>query len=316
MDALSNLRLPTFAEAVGGDLYLWLEREKMFEQFMDRGFGEAQIDPRYLEAHAPRIYAGLSSIAKSANRSRYEVRQPRLDECEEDMESGLMHRDDDECKDQIHYFRGYREVLRAQGVPQDELATLAEFFRSSDELDRSAHEVYCALGARFDRHNESLAHANRYEGSLAMRFADGKHLLRMLDYLKRGAVAVSERPDAKVHVDRSGATLHFESTHPGLVVWDRNGKPHRMQETKRNTVLLFPSRKMAHVVHWLGTPGAAHGVLDPARNSRADENRKALVAFPHCTLTPAEVASLKERLRRYKPDPAAYPFPEDMRPAA
>lgn len=317
MDAMTSTRLPTFADAVGGSIHRWLGHERVFDQFMELGFAEASIDPRYLESHAPRIYHGLSQIARSAHRDRYEVSHPRLDEFGEDMESGLMRRDDDECKDQIHYFHGYLEVLRAQGVPDEELEQLGEFFASSDELDRAGQDVFSALGVYFDRHNESLPLCKRYRGSLAMRFSDGKHLLRMLDYLKRGSSAPpAGRPDAKVHVDRSGATLHFESTHPGLVVWDKAGRPHRMNETRRDTVLLFPSRKMAHVVRWLGTNGIAHGVLDPSRDQRQDENRKALVAFPHCTLSKAETASLAENLTRYKPNPADYPFPEDARPVA
>ncbi len=305
MDGSFRTLLPNFAQAIGGkNIYDWLKSGKAFEQIMEQGYAELALNPAFLNAHAPNVYRGMEYIINSSLRDRYKIALERNDEFGEDVESGLMYREDDESKFQLHWFLGMETILRRQGAPVE---PLMEMFTSTQELDTAAFHIACNLALLFDEFNERAT--RKYEGCLAMRYASGLRLTRILDYQPH--IHRAAAPDAKAHIDRCGFTSpHWESTHPGLVLFDRNGKAIRANETDRGTVLIFPDRKMGIIGRnsWFDYAGTVHGVRDEERSTRSGDNRRAIVSFVHPTLTREDVRYYTANKKRFDPDPALYPI--------
>ncbi len=281
METIIGTQLPSFQRAIGtSNIFWWLEHYKVFDQLTETGFAEVPIDSMYLDVHAPRIYEGFGRIVTSPYRNLFQIPMQRNDELLENMENGLLQRNDDEDKWILHYFATIEEVLRWHGAPVQDFM---ECFDSTSELDYASFRIWAAVGALFDRY---APNAMGSSSSMAMRFADGKRVSRLIDYLLHESRA--EAPDAKVHTDRGGGTTHWESTHPGLVLWDKQGKSVRRDETNRGSVLLFLGRKFATITGGKYGPGVFHGVRDTDRNTRR-ENRRAIISFNHPTLTLKEV---------------------------
>lgn len=290
MDTIIGTQLPSFQRAIGtSNIFWWLERYKAFEQLTDNGFAEMPIDPVYLDLHAPRIYEGLRRIVTSPYRDSFQIPLKRIDELPEDMENGLLHRSDDEYKWVFHYFATIEEVLRWQNAP---VGDFMECLDSASELDFASFRIWAAVGALFDKYAPGAMVSG---GSMAMRFADGKRVSRLIDYLLHEHRA--EAPDAKVHTDRGGGTTHWESTHPGLTLWNKQNEAIRRDETNRGSVLLFLARKFATITGGKYGPGVFHGVRDVDRSTRR-EDRRAIISFNHPTLTEQEVTWHNEQKAR------------------
>jgi hypothetical protein len=135
----------------------------------------------------------------------------------------------------------------------------------------------------------------RYPGSLEERIANSKTITRLLRYEQ----AVSTAPDASLHRDRSCFTIHWLSSHPGLILFDRFGQAIRVNETDPRCILVFPGTKFWGVTRGLYGSGTLHGVRDKRCSSppqSANEERFAIVSFVHCALTPPDVAWMDAHL--------------------
>lgn len=291
---------PTLAHAIGMPVSVWLHNSRTIEQLLDMGFAELPIDPGFLGHYAPIIYDGLvgrHGIVNDPQRERFHTSIRRDDELKEDMESGLMRRKDDESKWQFHYHCDIEGWLRGQGAP---VADFRPFWDSCKVLDDAAHMIGIEVGRQFD-----LAMSDK--STLQAEIRNGLRLTRTLDYLPDKPDPTA--PDAKGHYDRGTLTVHWESTEPGLVVCDREGNHHRMNETNRGTVLLFWGRKFGLMYeHLCGIVGTPHGVRDTGRTTRGGTNRRAAVSFVHGTLTPTAAARYNANKAHYKLDTNRYRF--------
>lgn len=293
MDALLDVPMPRFADAIrGATIYDWLKKGRAVEQIIENGFAELKIDPALLEHHAPRIYEGLGRMIIEPESFMH--LPSRNDELPEDMESGLMKRDDDELKWQFHSYVGIESVLRSRKAP---VHNFTEFFQSANELDEAAFYICCALALQFDERNQG-----DYEGSMAKSVIEGKRVLRCLLYLLHQRRKAA--PDAKAHTDRGWGSVHWISSHPGLKMINRHGKVISVRETDPDTVLIFPGRKFGTLASGRWGYGTVHGVRDENRSARRGDFRKAIVSFVHSALNEAQRARHLEYLDKgyFKPN--------------
>jgi hypothetical protein len=153
-----------------------------------------------------------------------------------------------------------------------------------------AQRIALLVARAFDACNTPRhAAAECYPGSLEERIKQSKTITRLLRYEQ----VVGAAPDALLHRDRSCFTIHWLSSHPGLVLFDRFEQSVKVNETDPRRILVFPGTKFWGVTRGLYGFGALHGVRDPRRSresQNANEQRFAIVSFVHCALTPEDVA--------------------------
>lgn len=118
---------------------------------------------------------------------------------------------------------------------------------------------------------------------LANAFKYGWVMTRVLLYEDRPP----EKPDATTHFDSSGMTVHWGTTHPGLVLFDQYGKRHVVAECDLTKAAVFPGKKFPAVYQDPALIRGLHGVRDSRRDSgcASIESRVSLVSFVHPRLT-------------------------------
>ncbi len=169
---------------------------------------------------------------------------------------------------------------------------LHDFFGALMQIEMDAKRIAHSIAACFDHINGYKETMLKYPGKLVESLDRGRCITRVLRYQQRDSG--STVPDAKIHIDRSFLTIHHWSSHPGLRVFDRNSKPHTVNETSADTVAVFPGKKFAALTRGFHGYGTPHGVLDERRGKDTDDttDRFAIVSFVHPRPQPDHAAWL------------------------
>jgi hypothetical protein len=176
------------------------------------------------------------------------------------------------------------------------LSDYQAFFAACARLHQRA-KAYALLTAQaFD----SMPHA--YPGSLEAKVRDARVYTRLLRY----EYSPKSTPDAGFHRDRSAFTVHWYSSHPGLLLLDRYMNTVTGGETDPRRILLFPGLK-----YWIATrghygTGTIHGVRDIRPKQKGDVSvpRFALVSFVHATLTQEDLEFMRANKHALRLDKA------------
>lgn len=246
-----------------------------------RGFVELSIEPDFLLMQMPIIKNGMRELTEGSDAPLFSDYVCSIDEMGWEHNSGLTRRTDDEQKWFFHNYECTRHDLRMRGAPVE---TYANFFNSLGALNARALHIAAMFARMFDDVMPRKAYADSFE----FKVNSGCAVTRVLRYLPRN----SEKADAKVHLDRSGITVHWWSSRAGLVVFGQDLQKHRIHETAHDRICVFPGKKFAGVTNGEYGPGAPHGVIDQER-SHSDEDRFAIVTFVHPALSKAEVRTIK-----------------------
>lgn len=230
------------------------------------GFSELAIHDNVLENVWPLLQAGILRMTKDSDaQARFAPRVAGTDELGWEKDVGLHRRTDRENKWFFHYMPG-------------EFAPLAEdsyrdFLRACHALSKSAQS----------RTVEVAREIERFKGAgLVRAVQDGWVMTRILCYLDREI----EKPDATTHFDRSGFTVHWASTHPGLILFDMQGRRHSVSELRTDHAAVFPGKKFPGFYQDPRLIRGCHGVRDGRRDSvdGSIKPRIAVVSFVHMKL--------------------------------
>ncbi len=192
------------------------------------------------------------------------------------------------------------DTMRRQGAPVDEYLGV---FDACAQFNATARRLALEIATGLDELNEQDAPASRYKRSFRDRIIGGRVVTRLLRYMPQS----KGDPLANLHRDRCAITVHWFSSHPGLVVFGPDKKPIPMRDTDPSEILMFLGEKA-----WIATRGKyGTGVLHGASNLKglapAHENRFVAVTFVHCELDPD--LEWKEANRKVlELDPADYPL--------
>lgn len=177
----------------------------------------------------------------------------------------------------FHCDQQTEQTLRRQGAPVDKYR---ELFQSCQRLNAMASRFALEIATGLDELNEQDDPSRRYDRSFRERIIGGRVVTRLLRYTPQG----KEDPLASLHRDRCAITVHWHSSHPGLVVFGPDKKPVPTHDTDPSQVLIFLGEKA-----WIATrgkygSGVLHGVSNLTGAVPAAENRFVAVTFVHCTL--------------------------------
>jgi len=254
-----------------------------------KGFAEIPIDPNRIDTVIKSIIEGMRRMTDSeADQKRFAASVIGRDEMGWDRGAGLWRRAKDESKFFYHLHGDQPNKDALSGIPEYE-----SFFEGCDLLNTYAHQLVIRVAEMFDMHDRKNGTA--YPSSLAEKFRNGTVVTRVLRYLERSERSV----DAAIHLDRSGMTVHWYSSHPGLAIIDNRGHPQRIRETALDTIALFPGKKFAATTRGVYGPGTLHGVR-AERNDGVRADRFAVVTFVHPRLDPEDVIFLKEKKDAYE----------------
>lgn len=260
------------------------------------GFAEMSIDASFLAQHIPVILSGMRDMTDSQeNRALFPMRIVDTDEIDDDQEAGLVRRkgptsnQGKENKFFFHYHPAYEPEKGGR-------KKFGEFLRSCDAINTQAKQIALAIASAIDK---SHAEAGIVAPNLYNAISQAPTITRILRYLPRKDAGA----DAYIHLDRGVLSPHWFATHQGLILFDRNGAPHRVDETALDKIAMFISKKFAALFADIKDDtlcrskygfGVPHGVLDPRREiGMRTEDRFAVVSFVHAKLTPRAAAWLK-----------------------
>jgi hypothetical protein len=193
----------------------------------------------------------------------------------------------DSNKYRFHFANDLLSALRNEKVL---LRDYKSFLSGCALFNEMAQNIALRVARAFDACN-APSYANRvcYPGSLEERITKSKTITRLLRYEHAAGAA----PDASLHRDRSCFTIHWLSSHPGLILFDRFEQSIRVNETDPRRILIFPGTKFWGATRGLHGSGTLHGVRDPRRSlgsQQVNEQRFAVVSFVHCALSIDDVA--------------------------
>jgi len=269
------------------------------ERFLERGFIELPYDPALLAAHVPTIRDGMRLLADDTYAQRLLAeRTIRHDEVGWKQDAGYVKRTDQEYKEFFHH-----QSLPVTWPDDPHLRLYAEFIDACGAMTRMAKKLVSSFVERLEL-AELIRDSN--ERPLSSHVARSNAVTRVLRYPplppERGA-----HTEAYAHFDRSFMTVHWWASHEGLVVFDREARPHRIAECAWDRVAVFPGKKFYGLTG--GTHGhlGIHGVRD-ARGTGRSEDRFALVTFVHATLTEDAVALIRAKKEAFDAAESACPL--------
>jgi hypothetical protein len=252
------------------------------------GFAEIEAPP-VLDAVWNDIVEGMRRLVGDSKAHGYCLSQVSgVDEVGWDRDIGLYERKDREHKWFFHYEVKAKVALPA-AIPGYEL-----FFKALGQCSEEAVRIATAVAAACDR----VLGANN--APLSEQIARGFVMTRVLLYKPIPALV----QDASDHFDRSGLTIHWCTTNPGLVVYDTDRRRYRVAECETSRVAVFPGKKFPGFYQDANLIRGLHGVAD-ARRDTAEFNehaapRVSLVSFVHPTLTPDMVRWIRGHAHVFK----------------
>lgn len=263
------------------------------ETMLSRGFAETNIDTSILAQHIAPIRDGMRRLTSSDEALQlFPHKVIAIDEMGWDQEVGLIRRTGGVAPKKIEEKFFFHYIPRANWS-EEEMGgrDFREFVESCDAINTAAKKIALALASEIDAiHSDESAERREF----AAQMKDAHCVTRVLRYLERPAEEKSA--DAFTHIDRGAITVHWWSSHPGLVVFDRNGQPHRVAENEWDKIAVFAGKKFGGFFggrYGFGTP---HGVRDPRRATGVrDGDRFAIVSFVHVRLAPEMVEWMHAR---------------------
>lgn len=277
-------------------------------QLLETGYVEFDIDPGILLHNTSPLVQGMQMLTGEPEYEKYLPGHiASIDEVGWKMEAGVFRRNDHDAKGgkENKYFFHFAPHARAPGT--HEFKVFREFLSSCEALNTAAKEIGLLLALEIDSlHQEKgLALPQLHP---ALRYAHT--ITRILRYLDLGENETSA--DAYTHLDRSVFSVHWLSTHPGLIIFDRDGRPHKVLEMAYTKVAVFLGMKFAGIfagngrvreargIYGFGTP---HGVRDTRRRDRMRfEDRFAFVSFVHAMIS----SGTAQWIRKKKDEMVAY----------
>lgn len=259
------------------------------DDIVQKGFAEMDVDAAILAEHMPTIKAGMRDMTNDA--SVYEIFAEQnlgQDEMGWNQEAGLVRRDDKENK----FFFHYQSPPAEWPFPDAESARrFSPFLESCAVLTARAHSYAQSVAQRLDQHPHIEGH------NLAKALNGARAVTRVLRYLPLDGER-AHNADAYAHLDRAFLTVHWWASEEGLLLFDREGLGHRVEEKAWDRVAIFPGKKFFGLTQGkLGISGI-HGVRD-SRKVRVDD-RIAIVTFVHAQLTPEAVSLIQESRQKFK----------------
>ncbi len=278
------------------------------QQIADRGFVEipcASVQGLFDQARGG--FARLLMEGSNADRAAFRVplRDWKVDEISEVIEWGLLA--DRRGKVKTKLTRLERMENRRRADPNKKLlhfhprllihlfekdpslvSKYADLLGACGTLNSAAHNIALALSYEFDVMNQKKPARKQYPGSLYGQTHLGATVTRLLRY----AVVADSKFDAGVHRDRGCWSVHTQSSHPGLGVFDQKGKLVSVNENDPHQILLFPGVKWSIVTRYLYGLGLFHGAKDTRRltaESLVGAVRDVTVSFAHCSLSESDV---------------------------
>lgn len=177
----------------------------------------------------------------------------------------------------FHCDQQTEQTLRRQGAP---VGQYQDVFHACRHFNMMASRFALEIATGLDELNDQEKPEQRYRRSFRERVIGARVVTRLLRYMPQG----KEDPLANLHRDRCAITVHWHSSHPGLVVYGPDKKPVPTHDTDPSQVLIFLGEKA-----WVATrgkygSGVLHGVSNLTGAVPAAENRFVAVTFVHCKL--------------------------------
>lgn len=178
----------------------------------------------------------------------------------------------------FHCDQQTEDTLRRQGAPIDRYRGM---FDACTAFNAMASRFAFEVGSGLDRINETETDpARRYERSFRNRFLGARTVTRLLRYMPQG----QSDPLASLHRDRCAITVHWLSSHPGLVVFGPDKRPVPTHDTDPSKVLIFLGEKAWTAMRGKHGTGVLHGASNIPGAVPSRENRFVAVTFVHCRL--------------------------------
>lgn len=288
-------------------------REGVAENLRTHGWTEIPWDPAWVQRQASKIKEDFCRMLESPHRDQFrylkatEIDDQGLFEKSGERKAELTIREEAEKStvyDSKWYFHCYdttRGVLDAQGAPTQSYDRL---FDASGNFNAMARRLAAEITGQLDVLNEHETDLSRkYKGSMCARVVGDRVVTRSAVYKSK------EKGDtvAKLHRDRCAMTFHWISSHPGLVLYDRERRRIVANDADPGKLLIFLSDKL-----WAASRGKLgasilHGASNPADISNG-EARCIVVTFVHARLTETDLQWAEHHKSDLVVDPADYPL--------
>lgn len=294
-------------------LYEFVRNQQIAEQFLEKGWAEI---PSSVPSLFSPIMRGFDLLVKDTERGAWKI-DALMEHRDNKPDLGLLEqrkgekkpdpRPDEVAEGRI-YFDEDKFLLHINA------RLVGYLFNGGADIKRYAEMLFAGIQANSSCYLLALAIAENLDRVLPgfhffERTKEGEH-----DTLTRSIIyPYGERKGktkARPHRDQCFITVHVKSSFPGLSILDNNQKEVPVNEATDDKVLVFPGRKFFSITKGI-VKGTLHGVMERRKGSLvtprferriAQEDRKTLVAFIHCTVTPEEKIWEKENVSQLKFD--------------
>lgn len=180
----------------------------------------------------------------------------------------------DAKKETLHFNGRLLPYLTAQRAPVEPYQPMLQALES---VHTAAYALCAELAARLDEQLPGFRFAERTEK------AEGEAKTRVVCYSPH----IGRSDAGAVHRDRCLLSVHIQSTHRGLRLWDRQGRIASLDETDESSIVVFMGTKFFPLTRGR-LSGLPHGVvLSPEWKSAS---RLTMVSFIHGEVAPEEKA--------------------------
>jgi hypothetical protein len=259
------------------------------ETVLARGFSEMDINASILAEHLESLREGMRLLTSSPDmRQLFPATVVTKDEMGWDQDAGLIRRSGGETTSKVEE-KFFFHYLSGKNWSSDDVGMhlFVDFINSCSIINHEAKRIALSIAQEID-----AIHAGSGLPRLVPAIEEAHVVTRILRYLERSEGSA----DAFTHLDRGAITVHWWASHPGLVVFDKNGQPYRIDENAWDRIAVFVGKKFGAFFQGRYGFGTPHGVRDPRRaTGHRDGDRYALVTFVHAKLPPESVEWLHAR---------------------
>ncbi len=255
------------------------------EQMRQCGYLEVPINGKNLCFHKNRALSQFSQLIADPERDKFIYRgtdedydigfYDRNGEAKETLtpQEQAEHRNQYDRKEYFHADADTYQLLKRQGAPVERYPGL---FQACRQFNIQASSIAKVLAQTLDHGSDGA-----YPGSFRQKIEDPRS--RVVTRIMRYKPQEEGVFIAALHRDKAAVTVHWFSTHAGLVFYDAQAQPVVLQDTDPNTALVFLGRKAWAAMRGTYGKGSVHGAHN-AVALQGREHRFVIVTFVHCFL--------------------------------